>query len=272
VIDANQAGNTSYLPAPQAQQTVTAGLAPQAITFTSTPPATPVVGDTYTVTATGGGSGNPVTFNIDGSSTSGCVVGPGGLVTFDAPTGSCVIDADQAGNSSYSAAPQVQQDITVFQVICGQQTISTTSTDGTTGQVTASFTFQDFNGEPAPPSVCKSYTTFTASANNQVEGLTGNQTVQFQSNPLATAHVTSTITWAVQSFCTPDGSGNTTQCPPTYVSFDDGATWHVQTYCSSAQAAGLPWCTTSRSYAYSSQGTQITETWDGYGDPIFHHA
>jgi hypothetical protein len=272
VIDANQAGNTSYLPAPQAQQTVTAGLAPQEITFTSTPPATPVVGDTYTVTATGGGSGNPVTFTIDGSSTSGCVVGAGGLVTFDAPTGSCVIDANQAGNSSYSAAPQVQQDITVVQVICGQQTISTQSTDGTTGQVTASFTFQDFNGQPAPPSVCKSYTAFTASADNQVEGLTGNQTVQFQSNPLATAHVTSTISWAVQSFCTPDGSGNTTQCPPTYVSFDDGATWHVQTYCSSAQSAGIPWCTTSRSYAYSSQGTQITETWDGYGDPVFHHA
>jgi len=193
-------------------------------------------------------------------------------VTFDAPTGSCIIDANQAGNSSYSAAPQVQQDITVYQTICGQQTIATQSTDGTSGQVSTSLTFQDINGMPAPPSVCKTYTAFTASANNQVPGLTGNQTVKFTSNPLATAHVTGAITWAVQSFCTPDGSGDTPQCPPTYISFDDGVTWQPQTYCSSAQAAGIQWCTTSRSYAYSSQGTTITETWDGYGDPVWHHA
>jgi hypothetical protein len=119
--------------------------------------------------------------------------------------------------------------------------------------------------------VCKGYTQFDASANNPVEGLSGNQSVTFDSVPLATAHLTAKFTWAYQSFCTPDGSGNTTACPPTFVSFDGGVTWQTQTYCSSAQAAGIQWCTTSRSYAYSSQGTQVTETWDGYGDPVFHH-
>ena len=270
VIDANQAGNATYAPAPQAQQPVTVGLAPQTITFTSTPPPTPVAGDQYTVTATGGPSGNPVTFSIDGTSTSGCTI-VGNVVTFSPPPGSCIIDANQAGNSSYAAAPQASQPTTEFQTICGQQTIQTQSTDGTTGQVSARFTFLDFNGAPAPTSVCKTYSLFSATANSQVPGLTGNQTVTFDSNPLATAHMTATISWAPQAFCTPDGSNNTPQCPPTSVSFDGGGTWQVQTYCTSAQAAGVEWCTTNRSYTITAQGTQITETWDGYGDPLFHH-
>jgi hypothetical protein len=85
------------------------GQAAQAITFTSTPPANPTVGDTYTVTATGGGSGNPVTFSTANPSV--CTVS-GSTVTLVGP-GTCVIDADQAGNSTYSAAPQASQSFPV---------------------------------------------------------------------------------------------------------------------------------------------------------------
>ena len=114
VIDANQAGNASYLAAPQAQQSIAVAKAAQTITFTSTPPASPTVGGTYHVTATGGASGNPVTFSIDGSSSSGCTINTStSVVTFVGPAGSCVIDANQAGNSSYLAAPQAQQVIGV---------------------------------------------------------------------------------------------------------------------------------------------------------------
>ena len=114
VIDANQAGDTTYAAAPQVQQPITVAKAPQTVTFTSTPPASPKVGDTYTAAATGGASSNPVTFSIDAASTSGCTVNATtGLVTFSGPAGTCVIDANQAGNASYTAAPQVQQTITV---------------------------------------------------------------------------------------------------------------------------------------------------------------
>jgi hypothetical protein len=275
VIDANQAGNTSYAAAATQMQAVGVGVAPQTITYTSTPPAVALTGNNYPVTATGGASGNPVVISVDSSSTSGCTINPAtDVVTFDSPTGTCVIDANQAGNASYAAAPQVQQNLNVYsQQICGQQMIQTQSSDGTvqSGQVSASFTFQDYQGEAAPTDVCKGYTTFDASADNTIPGLSGNQTVTFASQDLATAHMTATIKWAVQGFCTPDGSGGTTACPVTYVSFDDGLTFVPQTYCSSAQAAGIQWCTTSRSYSYSAQGTQVTETWDGYGDPIYHH-
>jgi hypothetical protein len=116
VIDANQAGNTTYSAAPQVQQKLTVAAvvtkAPQAIAFTSAPPASPTVGGSYTVTASGGKSGNAVTFTIDASSTSGACSIAAAVVSFTGP-GSCVIDANQAGNTTYSAAPQVQQKLTI---------------------------------------------------------------------------------------------------------------------------------------------------------------
>ena len=114
VIDARQAGNASYLSAPEAQQAVSVGKVVQSITFTSTPPKAPPVGSAYAVTAIGGPSGLPVTFSIDASSTSGCTLNAStDVVTFAGPAGSCVIDAGQAGNSSFLAAPTVQQAIAV---------------------------------------------------------------------------------------------------------------------------------------------------------------
>ena len=88
-------------------------LGSQTITFTSTaPPGAVVGGPAYTVTATGGASGNPVTFSIDASSTSGCSLS-GSTVSFGGPAGTCVIDANQAGNASYSPAAQAQQSFPV---------------------------------------------------------------------------------------------------------------------------------------------------------------
>lgn len=85
---------------------------PQAITFTSTSPAGAIEGGpTYTVAATGGGSGNPVTFAADPSAASVCSVS-GTTVTFIGG-GTCLIDANQVGNANYQAAPQVQQSFAV---------------------------------------------------------------------------------------------------------------------------------------------------------------
>jgi hypothetical protein len=97
----------------------------QSITFTSVPPATPVPGSTYRVTAKGGASGNPVTFTIGSQSTSTCSLSSS-TVTFDQP-GSCVIDAHQAANATYAAAPQAQQAITVNSIAKRTQSISFTA-------------------------------------------------------------------------------------------------------------------------------------------------
>lgn len=86
--------------------TLVVAVAPQSISFTSTPPAAPVVGQTYTVSATGGPSGNAVAFAIDGASSGVCTI-TGSQVTFTHP-GSCVIDAHQNGNGQYAAADNSQ--------------------------------------------------------------------------------------------------------------------------------------------------------------------
>jgi hypothetical protein len=110
-IDANQSGNAQYQSAPQVQQKVTVAPILQAIKFTSSPPSPAVVGGTYLVAASGGGSGQPVSFSIDSGSSAVCSVS-GATVTFNQP-GSCTIDANQSGNAQYQSAPQVQQTVTV---------------------------------------------------------------------------------------------------------------------------------------------------------------
>jgi sugar lactone lactonase YvrE len=99
VVAANQAGNGSYLAAPQVTQTIVVNQATQTITFTL-----PVSSVTYgvppiTLSATGGGSGNAVVFSL--------ISGPGtlsGSVLTVTNIGNIVIAASQAGNSNYAAA------------------------------------------------------------------------------------------------------------------------------------------------------------------------
>ena len=122
VVDANQAGDASFLAAPQSQQSLTISKVPQTITFTSTPPKSAKIGGTYAVTATST-SHLVVAITIDTSSTSICSISSG-KVTFH-KAGTCVVDANQAGNSTYLAAPQVRQSFTVSK---DAQTIAFTST------------------------------------------------------------------------------------------------------------------------------------------------
>jgi Tol biopolymer transport system component len=86
--------------------------ASQAISFTA--PAAGIAGGSATLSATGGGSGNPVTFSVDPASGAAVCTVSGDTVSYTA-AGSCVIDANQAGNLDYTAAPQVTQTITVDQ-------------------------------------------------------------------------------------------------------------------------------------------------------------
>ena len=95
-------------------------LNPQTITFGKAP-ASPLVGHSGTVSATAG-SHLQVVFSVDAASTGGCSLSN---VTYEATTGltsdtvsytaagSCKIDANQAGNGTWAAAPQKQQSLTI---------------------------------------------------------------------------------------------------------------------------------------------------------------
>ena len=111
VIDANQAGSETYLPAPQQQQTVEVVKASQTISFTTTAPSNPNVGSVYAIAASAT-SGLPVSYSVDKASQKGACKISGTTVSFTG-AGSCVIDANQSGDATYLAAPRVQQTMAV---------------------------------------------------------------------------------------------------------------------------------------------------------------
>ena len=86
---------------------VTILMGSQSITFAAAPTIT--VGGTGSVSATGGASGNAVTF----TSTTLAVCTVSGNTVTDLTAGACIIAGNQAGNANYTAAPQVTQTINV---------------------------------------------------------------------------------------------------------------------------------------------------------------
>ncbi len=95
---------------------------PQAITFTITAPASAAYNSSFTVAATGGASGNPVTFTSSGACSNVL-----GTYTMTSGTGTCSVIANQAGNADYSAAPQVTE-LVAATMASGSGYISITAT------------------------------------------------------------------------------------------------------------------------------------------------
>ena len=96
-VIANQAGNGNYSAATPVNQSVNATLASQ--TITAGPPAEARDKDTFTVTASGGGSGNPLVFTSSGDCSNS-----GAIYTMGTKAGTCTGTITQAGNSNYAPA------------------------------------------------------------------------------------------------------------------------------------------------------------------------
>lgn len=108
-VAADQAGGPDYDAAPQATQAFAISSSAQSITFTSSPPSPALTGGTYNVTATGGASGNAVTFS---SLTVGVCTVSASTVSLIA-IGNCTVAANQAAGNGYTAAAQATQTFTV---------------------------------------------------------------------------------------------------------------------------------------------------------------
>jgi hypothetical protein len=113
-VTANAAGNSNYSAAPPVTETAAAVPLSQAIMFSVPPPATSRRNDTFTVVATGGASGNPVSFAAGVGSV--CTIS-GATFTMTGNTGFCYVVANQAGSSNYSAAPQLIVPVTAVATV-----------------------------------------------------------------------------------------------------------------------------------------------------------
>ena len=135
---------------PNGTQTFTltaSGLAGQAINFTN--PGTQLFGtNLIALSATGGGSGNPVTFSS--ITLSVCTVS-GSNVTMIG-LGTCTIAANQAGNGTYSAAPLVLQNFGIVGSVPGAPTVGIATVGN--GQASVAFAAPASSGG----SVITSYT------------------------------------------------------------------------------------------------------------------
>jgi trimeric autotransporter adhesin len=112
-LTANQAGNGNYLAAPQVTASIVINQAPQTIVIASTPASLFTNAAPFTVTATGGASGNVVTFSTTTPlicTSSGL---NGSLITLTQQSGTCTIRANQAGNANYLAAVNTDRSIAI---------------------------------------------------------------------------------------------------------------------------------------------------------------
>jgi hypothetical protein len=119
-IVASQAGNDDFEAAPDVTQSFAIGKGAQAIVFAAPADRAFEPGATVVLSATGGASGNPVTFAS--ASPSVCATsGANGETATLLAAGTCAIVASQAGNDDFEAAPDVTQS---FAVGKGANTIS----------------------------------------------------------------------------------------------------------------------------------------------------
>jgi predicted outer membrane repeat protein len=118
----SQAGNHNVNPANSFEIVVLAMKADQTVSFTSTAPVNAGKGGAYTPTATGGGSGNPITFIANGACSYDSVAGDVLLTAL----GTCTVMAHQDGNDNYNESEYVTQSFTV-----GRASLSVTANDVT---------------------------------------------------------------------------------------------------------------------------------------------
>ena len=92
----------------------------QAIDVTTPAPNSAPFDSSFTVAATGGASGNPVTY-----SSAGVCSNSGAVFTMTSATGTCTVKLDQAGDGNYNDAPEATESVTATQA---PQAIQFTST------------------------------------------------------------------------------------------------------------------------------------------------
>ncbi|MFP9131963.1 Ig-like domain-containing protein [Shewanella algae] len=232
-----QAINAVGTSSPSAPSNSVVPKANQSISFNN--PGAQDFGTTPTLTATASSGLTPV---FSSSTTGVCTITASGTLTF-VTTGNCSIDADQAGDSSYNAAPTVTQSFTVNAVVPGaptsvnavasdaSATVSFSAPASTGGAAISSYTVTSTPGgltasgagSPLTVSGLSNGTdySFTVSANNTAG--TGpasspsntvtpkaNQTISFNNPGAQDFGTTPTLTATASSGLTPVFSSSTT--------------------------------------------------------------
>jgi hypothetical protein len=137
-VDANQAGDGTYADAAQVFAAIGVSRRPATIAGFILP-GNGDVGTAVPLSATGSGSSEPVVFGVDPSTAAGVCSVSGNTLSLTAG-GTCVVDADQQGDTEYLDAPTVQQTMTVLRPQSITFTSPASAVTGGTYRPTASAT------------------------------------------------------------------------------------------------------------------------------------
>ncbi len=164
--DSNHGGSTSTLAGGQV-----VNIATQTITVTTPAPPTAANKSSFTVVATGGGSGNPIVFTSTGACTN-----LGATYTMDSAKigAACTVTMNQAGIANeYSAAPTVTETTTVAAAIA--PTVSFTGAP-TTAPWQSTFTVAATTNASTTPTITATPTTVCTISGNVVSMVSGTGT------------------------------------------------------------------------------------------------
>ncbi len=195
---------TNYSPSYSSTAVTLNLLASQSISFISSAPSNALVNGTYMPVATAT-SGLPVTLTIDASTASVCSIA-GGIVTFNA-MGTCTIDADQFGDTSYSAAPTAMQSFGVGGTVQPQiiTFISAAPTNATVGGLT--YNVKAMGGGSGNPVTFTSATTAVCTVSGSTVRFVGTGTCTVDADQTGNATFAAAPT-TVQTFSVSQGVGN----------------------------------------------------------------
>ena len=141
--------------------------ATQTVKFTSSAPTGALVGGTTYTAKASATSSLATTITVDPAASTVCSI-TGAVVSFQ-KAGTCLLDANQAGNANYAAASQVQQSFVVNQVPA-----FTVATPPTTAKVGTSYNYTfSAKGTPTPTYALSTGAPIWLSINGSTGVLTG---------------------------------------------------------------------------------------------------
>ena len=256
-VTAYQGGNTTYAPATPVPQTFTVVQGSQTITFAN--PGTQTYGaspNPLTLGATGGGSGNAVTYSVT-TKPSGIASVSGNQLTFTG-VGYVTVTANQSGNADYTAASAVQQSFavqggaaqTINFTLPGTEPYGTPITLGATASSGLPVNYYKVTG---PATVSGGILTFTGLGSVTVTAYQGGNTTYAPATPVPQTFTvvqgSQTITFANPGTQTYGASPN-----PLTLGATGGGSGNAVTYSVTTKPSGIA----------SVSGNQLTFTGVGY--------
>ena len=168
-VIANQAGNSYNAAAPQVTETVNAVPLSQTIAFVTPAPPTSKKNDSFRVSATGGASGNPVTFAVGAASVCSITGSALDSATYkmSSNTGNCYVVANQAGNNNYAAAQVTETVNAVATVVKVAPTVSFTGAPATAAYL-STFTVATTENSGVSPTITSTTSTVCTVSGNVV--------------------------------------------------------------------------------------------------------